>query len=169
MPKELVPGEWRTDEHLTDYRIERLSGLLVERATWLDSAPQRNICGTLVSAPGYVWFRFWLLSDDKVVEKYFDDDGEAVGMYTPVSMSFSESGDGLSAIDLTLALWVDSDGQVIVLNEEKFDADVRQGYITPVEAAEAEERIREMTLETARRRFPPPIIRNFALNLEQVT
>ena len=167
MTRELVPGDWRTDEHRTDYRVERLSDLLVERATWRESAPVRHICGTTVSAPGYIWFRFWLLRDGNVVEKYFDDEGRPVGMYAPVSMPFSAGEDGLGTIDLTLALWVANDGQVIVLNEDKFDHDVRNDFITPAQAAVAEDRIREMTLETARGQFPPPIIRNFELGSEQ--
>lgn len=167
MSKYLVPGAWRKDEYRIDYRIERLSDMLIERATWRDDAPARQIGDFTVAAPGYIWFRFWLLRGEKVVEKYFKDDGQAVGMYVPICMPFFDNAHGLKTSTLILALWLARDGQVTVLNEAEFEGGAVSGAISPDEVIEAEERIRALTLETAQNLFPPAIIRNFALSLGQ--
>lgn len=169
MPRELVPGLWRAEEHLVDYRFERLSDLLVERAAWAETAPSRNIRETVVADAGYIWFRFWILREEAVVEKYFRDDGTALGIYAPVCLPFSDNDYGLSTTDLTLALWLDEEGQLTVLRERQFEAEVAGGLITPEQATAAEERIRKMTLDVGRRLFPPAIIRNFELNRGQLS
>jgi predicted RNA-binding protein associated with RNAse of E/G family len=165
MSRELVPGVWRTDEYQIDYRIERLSDMLIERATWRRDVAVRRIGDTVIVAPGYIWFRFWLLRDERLVEKYFRDDGEGVGIYVPLCMPFFDSEHGLKTSDLVLALWLASDGQVTVLHEAEFENGIANGLISSAEASEAEDRIRAMTLETAQGLFPPAIIRNFELNL----
>ena len=167
MHRDMKPGQWRAVDHMVDYRVERLSEMLIERATWDDSAPSQVLCGTEIAAPGYVWFRFWVLKTEQLVQKYFDESGKVVGMYAPVSMPFVAGDDGLVATDLTLGLWILTDGHVMVLNEPEYEAAVRSGLITTDEAKEAEQRIREMTLATARGEFPPAIIRNFELELGQ--
>ena len=168
MPKELVPGLWRDEAHLVDYRLERLRDILVERATWADSAPHRDIRETVVADAGYIWFRFWMLRDETVVEKYFRADGSAIGIYAPVCLPFSGSEYGLRTIELTLAVWIDEDGRVMVLRESQFESDVTDGLISPEQAIIAEERIRQMTMEISQKRYPPVIVRNFELNLEQL-
>lgn len=164
MPKEITPGQWRTVEYMTDYRIERLSDLLVERVTWNEDAPTKTIYDAVVAAPGYIWFRFWLLKTEHVVEKYFADDGHVVGIYAPVCLPFLGGEHGLKTSDLILGLWM-ADGNVVVLNEDEYDAAVASAVIAPEEAIEAELRIRAMTLATAQQTFPPAIIRNFELDL----
>jgi predicted RNA-binding protein associated with RNAse of E/G family len=156
---------WRAEEHLIDYRFERLSDLLVERATWDVSTPVRDIHETVVADAGYIWFRFWMLREETVVEKYFRDDGEAVGFFAPICLPFADSEYGLGTTDLTLAIWIDRDGQVTVLGERQFESDVAKGLISPKHADIAEERIRHMTLAIGQNLFPPAIIRNFELNL----
>ncbi len=163
----MIPGQWRAVEHMVDYRVERLSNMLVERATWDETAPTQMLRGTEVAATGYIWFRFWILQTEQIVQKYFDENGLMVGMYAPVCMPFATGGDGLMTADLTLGLWIMADGHVMVLNESEYEAAVQSGAITPEEAQEAEQRIREMTLATAKNEFPPAIIRNFELELGQ--
>jgi predicted RNA-binding protein associated with RNAse of E/G family len=107
------------------------------------------------------------LETEQIVQKYFDENGRMVGMFAPVCMPFATGGDGLRTNDLTLGLWIKADGHVMVLNEAEYDAAVQSGAITSDEAMEAEQRIREMTLATAKNAFPPAIIRNFELELGQ--
>ncbi len=163
----MIPGQWRAVEHMVDYRVERLSNMLVERATWDETAPTQVLCGAEVAGSGYIWFRFWILETEQIVQKYFDENGRMVGMFAPVCMPFATGGDGLRTNDLTLGLWIKADGHVMVLNEAEYDAAVQSGAITSDEAMEAEQRIREMTLATAKNAFPPAIIRNFELELGQ--
>ena len=167
MSKEIVPGQWRTVEYMIDYRVERLSNMLVERATWDEDAPVQVVSGTVVAAPGYIWFRFWVLKTEQIVQKYFDDGGEAVGIYAPICKPFLSGDQGLATADLTLGLWSTVDGHVMVLNEAEYEADVLSGLISQDEAKEAELRIREMTAATAKGQFPQAIIRNFEIDLGQ--
>ena len=162
-PSEIRSGEWRDAAHMTDYRVERLSDILVERATWVEGCPEITIVNDLVSAPGYIWFRFWLLEQEQIVEKYFYDKGVSVGMRVPVCMPFVTLQNDISALPLVLELWIAADEMVTVLSEQKFESMVQSGLISPVESEQGEFRIREMTLATAQKLFPPPIIRNFEL------
>ena len=168
-PTEIVSGEWRSAAHMTDYRVERLSDILVERATWADDAPVLRTVDEIVAAPGYIWFRFWLFEQEQIVEKYFNSDGVSVGMRIPICMPFDGESAELSTLSLVLELWIAADEMVTVLNEEEFDTLVRNGRISPVESEQGEFRIREMTLATAQKQFPPPIIRNFELTTESAT
>lgn len=52
-----------------------------------------------------------------------------------------------------------------VFHEAEFDQAVVAGTITPVEAEQAELRIRELTLAVAQKRFPPAMVRNFTIRL----
>ncbi|MEZ4662112.1 MAG: hypothetical protein R2911_31560 [Caldilineaceae bacterium] len=164
-------GEWQLHSHMGDYRAEWPGHMLVERATWQESAPLQHLQiqgvePTLIAAPGYVWFRFWLPEDEQIVERYFDVDGNAVGAYIPICMSPHQDGNVYSAVRLGLALWIGQDGRVTVLNEDEFDAGVKSGAITPVQAEQAELRIRALTTAIAQRRFPPALVRNFTIYLD---
>lgn len=165
MPVEVVSGEWRTATMMTDYRIEQLSDMLVERATWADAAPSLARVDKCIAAPGFIWFRFWILDGGHLVEKYFDPQGESLGISVPVITDFSRAGGRVSALSLGLELWLADDGQVIVLGEPTFDADVATGVVTPDQADAGERTIRQLTLAVAQGEFPPAIIRNFGLNL----
>ena len=164
-------GEWQSHPQMTDYRAEWPGHMLVERATWQESAskkylPVQGVEPTLITAPGFVWFRFWLPEDEQIVERYFDVDGNAVGAYIPICMSPHQDGNVYSAVKLALALWIAQDGRVTVLNEDEFDAAVNSGAITPVQAEQAELRIRALTTAIAQRRFPPALVRNFTIYLD---
>ena len=164
MPREITSDEWRSHPHLTDYRVERLSDMLVERATWgADVATE--LVETVIAKQDYIWFRFWLFEADQIVEKYFDEHGAPIGIYAPVGLPFRHEDHRYLASTLDLALWIVNDGQVLVLHEPEFDAAVASGAITDQDAEKAELRIRELTLATAKQLFPPAIIRNFALDL----
>jgi predicted RNA-binding protein associated with RNAse of E/G family len=167
MSKEIVPGQWRTVEYMVDYRVERLSNMLVERATWNEDAPVQVVSDTVVAAPGYIWFRFWVLKAEQIVQKYFDDSGQEVGIYAPICKPFLDADHGLATADLILGLWNTVDGRVMVLNEAEYEAAVLSGLISADEAKEAELRIREMTAAAAKGQFPQAIIRNFELELGQ--
>ncbi len=162
-PQIITNGAWQTVAHMTDYRAEWFSEMLVERATWLPSAPLQQIGERTIAGPGYVWLRFWLLESELMVDKYFDAAGQLVGFYVPITMPLQRRVNTLRIITLVLALWVQPDERVTVLQEAAFDQAVKGGAITPVETEQAEQRIRELTLAVVQKRFPPAMVRNFAL------
>lgn len=159
----IASGEWSRRPDLTDYRAEWLSDMLVERATCAPDAEAQRIDQHIVGAPGYVWFRFWLANGEHILEKYFDDQGQVIGMYARIGMAVPHKGRGFSAVNLLLGLWITDDARVTVLNEAEFDDAVRQGGLSPVEAEHAEQQIREVTMAIAHKRYPPPIVRNLTI------
>lgn len=167
MNEPFATGRWRASDAFVDYRTERLTNVLVERATVADAASSRRPHPVLeeqgVNIPGTVWIRFWLRSEGQIVEKYCRASGAVIGYYAPVCLPIEETDGGLAALPLGLALWIDGDGRVTVLGESAFDDAVDRGTIAPVALEVAEQRIRELTTLTAQRRFPPALVRNFAL------
>jgi len=161
----IASGDWGRDADMSDYRSEWLSDMLVERATCAPHAGTHRIDQHIVGAPGYVWFRFWLANGEHILEKFFDDHGNAVGMYARIGMAVPHKGRGFSALNLLLGLWITDDAHVTVLNEAEFDEAVEQGAISPVEAEHAEQQIREVTMAIAHKRYPPPIVRNLTITM----
>jgi predicted RNA-binding protein associated with RNAse of E/G family len=159
----IASGDWQRQPDLYDYRSDWRNDILVERATWADSSPVQQLSAATIAAPGYVWFRFWLAEGDRILDKYFDDAGNAIGIYAHVGMGLPHQGRGYSMVDLILGLWITGQARVTVHNEAQFDAAVAGGLISPVEAEHAEHQIREMTAAIAYKRFPPALVRNFAI------
>lgn len=159
----IASGDWQRQDHLSDYRHEWLNDMLVERATWDASAPPQQLGAVTIAGPGYIWFRFWLAEGDRIVDKYFDPEGRPIGMYAHVGMGLPHHGRGFSMVALILGLWITGQSHVTVYNEARFDAAVRNGELSPVEAEHAEHQIREITTAIAYKHFPPALVRNFAI------
>lgn len=160
-----MSGEWQRNTDLFDYRTEALTNIVVERSTWASSVEPMLISDMTVAASGYVWLRFWLLEEETLIEKYYDEQGQTIGYYVPISMPLKRRNEQLEAYSLLLALWLQPDDRVTVLHEEQFEAAVAAGDITPVEAEHAEHRIRELTAISAKKQFPPALVRNFEIDL----
>lgn len=161
----IASGDWDRDPQMTDYRAEWLSDMLVERATCTPHADIHRINQHVVGAPGYVWFRFWLTNGEHILEKYFDDKGQVVGMYARIGIAVPHRGRGFSILDLLLGLWITDDARVTVLNEPEFDQAVESSVISPVEAEHAEQQIREVTMAIAHSHYPPAIVRNLTITV----
>ncbi|MXY96115.1 MAG: DUF402 domain-containing protein [Caldilineaceae bacterium SB0670_bin_27] len=160
-------GDWEHRADMTDYRAEWFNSLLVERAAWTAHAPTVELLDTVIGAPGFVWFRFWLPDLDQMVEKYFDANGTAIGLYLPVCRPLQHEDKAYNTSDLILAIWYSSDKRVFVLHEEEFEDVVREERLRSEEAERAETRIRELTAAIFREEFPPPLVRNFAIAMEK--
>lgn len=162
-------GDWRADAAMTDYRAEWFNALLVERAAWTTDAPEVELMDTVIGGPGFVWFRFWLPELDQLVEKYFTAAGDAIGFYLPVCRPLQRDDEAYRTSDLILAIWYNADKRVSVLREAEFDEAHRRQLLSTEEAERAETRIRELTAAIFRDEFPPPLVRNFAINTDNST
>jgi hypothetical protein len=169
MATELVSGAWRDAAEMTDYRSERFTDMLVERATWTVDAPLQKIDETIVAGPDYIWFRFWLMGHQQVVDRYFSAERQAVGMLAPISGPFLVTERTITSVNLLLALWLQNDGRITVLNEAEFDVAVAAQIIAQEQAEYAEQRIRELTLDVSQNLFPPAMVRNFILKDSEET
>ena len=165
--KPLISGNWRKHKAMTAYCAEWLSTLLVERATWMAHAPTIELADTVISGPGFSWFRFWMPALDQVAEKYFDGAGKEIGVYFPVCQPLVQEGKRYHTSELILAVWYDVAKRVSVLREAEFDEAVRRQMISDNEAARAETRIRKLTAAIFREEFPPPVVRHFAVITEK--
>jgi predicted RNA-binding protein associated with RNAse of E/G family len=161
-------GSFPDTEYVADYRFERLGDLFVERVVWRDDAPARRMGKAVIGGAGHLWFRFWLLAHDQVVERYFAPDGSSLGTMIDVCTPLVCQPDACSATDLLLDLWIDPSGQVTLFNEVMYDEAVRSGGVSTEQAALAEQHVRELTAAIARGRFPPPIIRNWQVESARV-
>ena len=61
------------------YRFERLGEVFVERIIWAELPAPRRLAGVTVADAGYVWYRYWLLPEGQVVERYFTAEGVPIG------------------------------------------------------------------------------------------
>ncbi len=159
----IASGDWQQEPQMQDYRAEWLNDMLVERAAWGPNIPERKLGKKIIAAPGYVWFRFWLSDGERILDKFFDQDNASIGMYARIGMALPHRGRGFSMLDLLLGLWIGTNLHVTVHNEEAFEAAVRDGIMSPVEAEHAEHQIREVTMAISGKRFPPALVRNFAI------
>ena len=179
----IYSGQWQALPEAHGYYAAMLGDLLAERLVWGPQAPLVQRGNLTVGGPGYIWFRFWLLRDLQVVEKYFDAQGQALGTQIDVCMPLAELPprlrlgtfasadkqiDGYCTTDLLLEIWIAVDGQVIVRNEAAFEQAARDGTLTAGEVHWAEERVRKLTSAIAQRRFPPALIRNWQLDVQKV-
>ena len=148
---------------MIDYRSELLDDLLVERATWDQNAPEQLLSGQCIAAPGFVWFRFWFAEGEQLIEKYFDNNRKSIGYYMPISSTWRRRDTHWSATNLFLGLWLDVGGRMTVLNEDHFEQLAGIDSLTDTEIDHAEQRMRRLTLSISQKRFPPPLVRNFAI------
>lgn len=172
--KVIESEEWRSHSHMVDYRAEWPGDMLVERTTWTASVPQQLIhiqgFDPIVTADfGYVWFRFWLSTEEQVIERYFDREGNSIGTSIPICMPLDRRSHTYMTTGLILTLWINQDGsRVTVLNEDEFDQAIAADLLTPVQSQHAENRIRELTTAIAQKRFPPALVRNFTISITNV-
>lgn len=156
-------GEFEAATAIRDYRMERLGDVYVERVIWGPSAPRR-LGEAVIGGDGWVCFRFWLLREGQVVERYYKPTGELAGTQVDVCMPPACDECGCEAADLGMALWITPDGRVTLDGEGRFEQAVRLGQVGPSEAAYAEQHLRSLTANIARGRFPPPIVRNWQID-----
>jgi predicted RNA-binding protein associated with RNAse of E/G family len=150
------------------YRFEPLGDALVERVIWRQLPEPRTLYGAVVADTGAVWYRFWLPQHDQIVERYYLADGTPLGIHIDVCGPIICSEAGCRAEDFILDIHIDAQGRVTVHNEEEFERSVLLGELSPVAAAQAEAHLRGLTAALARNRFPPPLVRNWQIDLSRI-
>jgi predicted RNA-binding protein associated with RNAse of E/G family len=146
------------------YRSEQLGEVIVERVIWGELGIPRTLAGVVVADTGFVWYRFWLLRERQVVARYYGPRGSLVGTQIDLCTPIVWDATGCSAIDLILDVWIDASGRVTIHNEDEFEAAVASGMLDSHLVHLAETRLRALTAQIARRRFPPPLVRNWQID-----
>lgn len=164
----IVSGQFDPPRPIRDYRAELLGDVWVERAIWGRMDVPFRCRGIVVADADYIWFRFWLPAHDQVVERYYDPKGVLVGTQIDVCMALACSADACRATDLLLDIWIDPMGQVTVDGEDAFEEAVRLGLFSASQSHHAEAHLRDLTAAIARRRFPPPLVRNWQIDPSRI-
>ena len=167
-PTHIRSGHFGDPAATIGYRFERLGEVFVERIIWADLPAPRRRAGVVVADTGYVWYRFWLLPEGQVVERYFASSGVPIGTLIDLCAPIAWNETGCSALDLLLEVWIDEGGRVTVHNEDRFEKAVVGGALSAVQAELAEAHLRGLTAAIARGRFPPPLVRNWQLDLSRI-
>jgi predicted RNA-binding protein associated with RNAse of E/G family len=167
-PREIRSGVLGDPAFVYAYRFELLGDALVERVIWKTLPEPRSLFGAVVADSGAVWYRFWLPSHDQVVERYYLADGTPLGTHIDVSGPITCSETGCRADDYVMDIRIDAQGRVTVHNEDEFERSVLLGELGPEAARQAETHLRELTAAIARNRFPPPLVRNWRIDLTRI-
>jgi predicted RNA-binding protein associated with RNAse of E/G family len=162
--REIRSGEFGDRAFGRDYRFERLGDLFVERIIWAGLPEPRSITQDITAHNGDIWYRFWLLAHDQVVEHYFAADGTPIGTLIDLCSPLTCDGAACAAQDFLLDIWIDPAGHVTIHNEAEFEAALAAGALTAEQGEQAEAHLRELTTAIARGRFPPPIVRNWRVD-----
>jgi predicted RNA-binding protein associated with RNAse of E/G family len=162
-------GKFGDPSTVRDYRSELLGDVYIERIIWGDLSLQQQLPGDGIAGPGFIWFRFWLLSDDQVVERYYDAQGQLVGTQIDVCGPLMCNQDGCRANDLILDIRISPDGGVTVHNEDAFEQAIHSGSLEPALIERAETHVRRLTAAIARGRFPPPLVRNWQVDASRIS
>jgi predicted RNA-binding protein associated with RNAse of E/G family len=150
------------------YKAERLGDVLIERVIWRQIADPRRLSGAIIADTGYIWFRFWLRARGQIVERYYKPDGTLIGTKADVSLPIECDEEGCRAGDLLLDVWISPDNQVFVYNEVAFDQAARQATLSEEQVKYGEGRVRDLTGAIARGKFPPPLVRNWQIDLRLI-
>ena len=166
--KVIRSGEWEQEPAVAHYSTGLIDGLLIERVIWGPQPEPSQPAVGIVAGSGDIWYRFWLWRDDQIVEKYFDATGQLLGTQMDVCMPMVIGEREWTTSDLLLDIWISPDGRVTVRNETAFEAAVADGSLSMDEARWAEEHVRRLTAAIAQRRFPPPLVRNWQVDLRRI-
>ena len=166
--REIRSGVFGDPAFVHAYRFELLGDALVERVIWRRLPEPRALFGAVVADTGAVWYRFWLPQHDQVVERYYLADGTPLGIHIDVCGPIMCDESGCRADDYILDIRIDAAGRVTVHNEEEFERSVLLGELSPEAARQAEAHLRELTAAIARNRFPPPLARNWQIDLSRI-
>jgi predicted RNA-binding protein associated with RNAse of E/G family len=167
-PAQIRSGHFGDPAATYGYRFERLGEVFVERIIWAELHAPRCLAGLVVADTGYVWYRFWLLPEGQVVERYFTASGVPIGTQIDLCAPIAWGETGCWTVDLLLDIWIDAGGRVTVHNEDRFEEAVVWGALSAAQADLAETHLRELTAAIARDRFPPPMVRNWQLDLSRI-
>ena len=155
------------------YAAARYPGLLVHDAgqsltiqSRLNPAQPRQVAGKIIAAAGY--WSIWFVFRDKWfdVGKFYDESKNWLGYYCDIVKPIRRlmSGSSTSVLtDLFLDIWISSDGEVYVLDEDELEDAVRHRFISKRLAARARSQVRILMRKSKRQEFPPTQVKEAKL------
>lgn len=144
-------------------REETSKRLVIEQ--YLRVRNPRRLSGRIIFARGYlaVWFIFRRKWYD--VGKFYDQKGQFTGYYCDIIRPMAKllAGTSKTSIitDLFLDLWISSDGECVVLDEDQLERAIKRRAIPFSLAARARRELEAIIASAKAGNFPPLVVRRF--------
>lgn len=93
---------------------------------------------TIIAEEGYKWVTRWGVGKPYTINKFYDNNGKLIGIYCDVARPVQPIIGGFEFYDLYLDVWQVAGQPIRVLDEEELQDALEAGYITTLEAHNAQ-------------------------------
>lgn len=93
---------------------------------------------TIIARPGYKWVTRWEAEKPYIINKFYDDSDNLIGIYCDVARPIRLIEGGFEFDDLYLDVWQATGEPIKILDEDELQDALQAGYITMSEADEAQ-------------------------------
>ena len=148
----------------TQYLIHEEEGVKITFALDLDFEQPIRIAGDIVLETGseVIWFTFPGAWHD--IGLFHRADGSFTGTYANIlTPCVFEEGGVWRTTDLFLDLWIDSTGDLLVLDEDELEEAEVQGWVDPETAQRAREEVTGLSAQAAAGLWPPEVVGRWTL------
>lgn len=146
--------QWQDEQDAIEYHCVDTLRMAMERARFAPGAA--NLSGVRV--------RFWLKESAGVVEMHFTRRLEPVGWFMPVTTGFDPGRPPFQTRLGYVGIAANVRRRIVITGEAALNDAVRRGEVSSEQAGNWSDQLRRLRHEYMSRRYPPAIVRNFALN-----
>ena len=150
---ELVQEQWKKDPDSLDYVCVDTKRMVMEKSRYVSR--EADLSGVRV--------RFWLKEYTAVVDMHFTPHLEPAGWFMPVTMGFDVARLPFQTAMAFVGLAVSTRRKIIVTGENALDDALANNIISEEQRTVWLQQLRHLRYEFMARRYPPAIVRNFAL------
>lgn len=105
--------------------------------TWGEIEEPWTESGTVIAKVGYKWVTKWEAGKSYIITKFFNPQGELVGVYCDISRPVIHTENGFEFDDMYLDVWMVPGHDPVILDEDELRDAVQSGHITQGEADQA--------------------------------
>lgn len=150
---ELVQEQWRDDPDSLEYVCVDTQRMVMEKSRYVSRAA--DLSGVRI--------RFWLKEHTAVVDMHFTPQLEPVGWFMPVTLGFDAARPPFRTAVAFVGIVVSTRRKIVVTGENALDAALSHDRVSEAQSAVWRKQLRRLQYEFMARRYPPAIVRNFAL------
>ncbi len=149
----LIQAQWEHDADSLDYMCVDTRRMVMEKSRYVSR--EAGLSGVRV--------RFWLKDHVTVVDMHFTSHLEPVGWFLPVTLGFDVASPPLQTSMAFVGMAVSTRRQIVVTGEQALQAALSQNRVSQQQERDWQAQLRHLRYEFMARRYPPAIVRNFAL------
>ncbi len=150
---ELIQEQWKDDPDSLEYVCVDTKRMVMEKSRYVNRAA--DLSGVRI--------RFWLKEHTAVVDMHFTPQLEPVGWFMPVTLGFDAARPPLRTAVAFVGIVVSTKRKIVVTGEDALDAALSHDRVSEAQSAVWLQQLRRLRYEFMARRYPPAIVRNFAL------